>query len=170
MSDAASNFAKTTVIGDYDAVATAIEVSSSIHFPATPFNATWWNSTDYSDPSDDPSAEIVRVLGITSAPLGDGTSVISFYLTRAQEGTTATVKNLANKVYRIMAGLTAKMWNDLAGTASGALPGDVPRFIFVSGNPEGVVTATAPTFGWDVTTKFLYVKETGTGNTGWSQH
>lgn len=38
-----------------------------------------------------------------------------------------------------------------------------------SGNPEGVVIATPGKFYWDSTNKVLYVKDGGTGNTGWRE-
>lgn len=41
--------------------------------------------------------------------------------------------------------------SDLSGTAS----------------PEGVITGSPGKTFWNTTTKKLYVKDTGTGNTGW---
>lgn len=102
--DAFKNFAKATVPTGYDASATSIVLQSGhgARLPAFPFNATWFNSTDYSDPSDDPAAEIVRVTNIVSDTLT---------ITRTQEGTAATAKNTAGKSYRLIAGLTAKSLN-----------------------------------------------------------
>ena len=54
--DAAKNFAKTTVTdGNYDDSSTEIDVitGGGAKFPAPPFNAVWWNVTDFADPSDD---------------------------------------------------------------------------------------------------------------------
>lgn len=38
-----------------------------------------------------------------------------------------------------------------------------------SGSPEGVVTANPGEHYWDSTNKIWYVKDTGTGSTGWYQ-
>lgn len=78
--------------------------------PSVPFNATWWNSTDYPDPSDDPSREVVRVTAIATNTLT---------ITRAQESTSATAKNTAGKVYLLVAGLTAKTITDIETDLSG---------------------------------------------------
>ena len=69
-----------------------------------PFNASWWNSTDYPDPSDDPNVEIVRVTGISTDTLT---------ITRAQEGTSASTKNTSAKTYKLVAGASAKTLDDL---------------------------------------------------------
>lgn len=102
--DIAKNFSKVTVSTGYDAVAVSVVLSAGhgLKLPTAPFNATWYNSTDYSDPSDDPNVEIVRVTAIFTDTLT---------ITRAQEGTTATTKNTASKTYKMIAGLTAKVIN-----------------------------------------------------------
>lgn len=99
--DAAKNFAKATVSAGFTSGATTITVSSGhgARLPAAPFTATWWNATDYSDPSDDPQVEIVRVTNVASDTLT---------VTRAQEGTAAGAKNAAGKTYKLIVGLTAK--------------------------------------------------------------
>lgn len=38
-----------------------------------------------------------------------------------------------------------------------------------SGSPEGVETANPGTTYWDATNDVFYVKDTGTGNTGWRE-
>lgn len=43
--------------------------------------------------------------------------------------------------------------------------GSVP--LFGSGSPEGVTTSTVGTHYWDTTNKVDYVKDSGSGNTGW---
>jgi hypothetical protein len=106
--DLFKNFAKVTVSIGYDASATSIALTAGhgTRLPVAPFNATWWNSTDYPDPSDDPNVEIVRVTAIASDTLT---------VTRAQESTSASAKNTASKTYKLIAGLTAKTLNaDLA--------------------------------------------------------
>jgi hypothetical protein len=154
MSYLTSNFAKTIVDGAYDADDVSITVLDPERFPAAPFLAVWWNATDYGDPSDDPSREIVLVTAVTDDV---------FTVTRAQEGTTASVKNLADKVYKLVAGITAAMWNDLAGTSLGS----VMRFVTNAGTPESSVTAPVGRFCVDTSNDDLYYKKTGSGNTGW---
>ncbi len=38
------------------------------------------------------------------------------------------------------------------------------------GSPEGVVTASPGATYWDTAGQFFYVKDSGTGNTGWAIH
>jgi hypothetical protein len=38
-----------------------------------------------------------------------------------------------------------------------------------SGSPEGVITADPGVTYWDATNKVWYVKDTGTGSTGWQE-
>lgn len=104
--DAATNFAKVTVDGGYDDSVTEVDVifSASNPFPVPPFNAVWWNATDYPDPADDPGVEIVRVTAQVD---------ITLTITRAQEGTGAQDHNVAGKTYKLIAGLTALAMNDL---------------------------------------------------------
>ena len=126
--DAVKNFAKVPVSQGYDSAALTIAVRSGegARLPVAPFNATWWNSTDYPDPSDDPLVEIVRVTGVT----GD-----SLTITRAQENTSANNHNTALKLYSLLAALTALMYNELVSqitavgatgaTGAGGVPGGV---------------------------------------------
>lgn len=112
--DSFENFAKATVTdGNYDETATALDVltGEGNRLPNPPFNLTWWNATDYPDPSDDPSCEIVRVTDRT-----DDTLTIE----RAQEGTGAVEHNVAGKTYKVLNGPTKKTITDLI-----ALLGDV---------------------------------------------
>ena len=102
--DNTKNFAKVIVSTGYDASATSIVLNSGngALLPAVPFNAVWWNSTDFPDPTDDPNIEIVRVTTIATDTLT---------VTRAQESTTAHTHNTASKTYKMIAGLTAKSIN-----------------------------------------------------------
>ena len=112
--DLVNNFAKVTVDGAYDGSDTEIDVSFLVSnpLPAPPFNAVWWNATDFPDPADDPTVEIVRVTA------QDG---VTLTITRAQEGTAAEDHALAGKTYKLMAGLTAKVINsDLLGDIFGS--------------------------------------------------
>ena len=106
--DQAKNFAKATVDGVYEAADTEIDVltSEGSRFPTPPFNAVWWNATDYPDPSDDPIKEIVRVTAIATDTLT---------ITRAQEGTAAEDHNEAGKTYKLIAGPTARTITDMIG-------------------------------------------------------
>lgn len=115
--DSTSNFAKSAVSTGYDQNAYSIVLATGggAKMPAPPFNITWWNSTDYSDPGDDPNVEIDRVTGVSGDTLtlaNNGTS------RTAQEGTTASTKNTSGKTYMVMAGLTKKTMDDLATALS----------------------------------------------------
>lgn len=103
------NFVRVTVPEGYDAAATSVTLSSAdiARLPAPPFDLTWWDSTNYPDPSLDPNREIVRV---TAAPIGD---VITF--ARAQQNTAATDKNTADATYSMLSGINEKFFADLQG-------------------------------------------------------
>jgi hypothetical protein len=106
--DNAVNFGKVTVSTGYDASAVSVVLigGDGLKLPTVPFNATWWNATDYPDPTDDPNREIVRVTVIATDTLT---------VTRAQESTSASTKNTSAKTYKMVAALTAKFINtDLA--------------------------------------------------------
>jgi hypothetical protein len=105
--DNVANFVKRIVSTGYNATDTTIVLNSGNALPATPFNMTWWNYTDFADPSDDPNVEIVRVTGVSGNTLT---------IVRAQEGTTASTKNTTNKKYQMIAGITAKMIADIGST------------------------------------------------------
>lgn len=112
--DAIKNFAKATVTdGNYDASSTSIDLVTghAARLPAAPFNAVWWNATDYPDPSDDTAAEIVRVTAISTDTLT---------VTRGQEGTTAEDHNQAGKTYFLIAGMTARTITELVGDVFGS--------------------------------------------------
>lgn len=102
--DQAKNFAKGTLITaiDDDDTELTVDLAQGLRFPAPPFNATIWNSTDFPDPADDPNVEIVRVTAISDDVLT---------ITRAQEGTAAGDHGLT-RTHQIVAGLTAKVIND----------------------------------------------------------
>lgn len=107
--DSRTNFAESTASG-YNASATSITVGAGegARFPQPStdgaFNLVWFNSTDYTSPAQDPNREIVRC----TARSGDTLTIV-----RAQEGTTASVKNAADKTYTVMLGPTAKMITDI---------------------------------------------------------
>lgn len=103
--DQAKNFAKGTLSTGYDDNDTSIVLitGDGAKFPSAPFNAVWWNATDYPDPADDPNVEIVRVTA---------KSTDTFTVTRGQEGTGGITHNTEGKTYRLIAPLTAKVIND----------------------------------------------------------
>lgn len=106
----AKDFAKGTVSLGYTGADTAIVLTTghAARFPTQlPFNVTWWNTTDYPDPSDDPNREIVRVTAIATD---------TFTVVRGQEGITASTKNTVSKVYKMIAGLVASQENERRGT------------------------------------------------------
>jgi hypothetical protein len=112
--DAVKNFAKVTVSdGNYDDSVTEIDVitGQGARLPAAPFNAVWWNITDYPDPSDDPGVEIIRVTAVSTDTLT---------ITRAQEGTPANDHNLAGKTYALVAGMMARTVTDMIGDVFGS--------------------------------------------------
>lgn len=112
--DNLTNFGKVQVSIGYDSAATSIVLAGGhgAKLPDPPFNLVWWNTTDFGDPSDDPYKEIVRCTGKVS----DTLTVV-----RAQEDTTATVKNVSGKTYKMILAPTKKMFDDVATEAqSGA--------------------------------------------------
>jgi len=116
--DAFKNFGKVEVSTGYDASAVSIVLigGDGAKLPAAPFNAVWYNSTDYPDPTDDPNKEIVRVTA---------TSTDTLTITRAQEGTSAATHNTAGKTHKLIVGLTAKTLNT-----------DIPA-LFIPTSPAG---------------------------------
>jgi hypothetical protein len=108
--DPVKNFCRVNVNQGYDSSATTIQLAlgegNKLPDPATEgqYNLVWWNATDYSDPTDDPYKEIVRV----SSKSGDQITI-----SRGQEGTTAQNHNLSGKSYKMMLTLTKKTYEDL---------------------------------------------------------
>jgi hypothetical protein len=147
-----TNWAEFAVSQGYDAAATSVALSADpgAACPTGSANAWWWNATDYPRPQDDPNHEIVRMTSRAGATLT---------ITRAQEGTSASTKNAAGKVYKIGFGVTAKTLNtDLpaditaaaaAGTAAAAkFPVDLG-----GANATGTLAAARmPALTGDVTT------------------
>lgn len=154
--DAFKNFARATVSIGYNSAATSVVLTTGhgAKFPAVPFNAVWWDSTTYADPSLDPSVEIVRVTAISTDTLT---------VTRAQESTSASNKNTGGSTYSFTAPVT-KLTMDLMMSSSGtAVVGNIPRatdttgLVFApssagvdtSGNlTVGSGTAAVPSLAW----------------------
>ena len=134
--DAALNFAKSTLSTGYTSAATSIVLVSGggAKFPAAPFNAVWYNSTDYGSPEDDPSVEIVRCTVISTDTLT---------VTRGQESTSAANHNTAGKTYTLSAGPTAKLITDIPGIT---LTTAAQTAITSVGTLSGLTVTAAPTF------------------------
>lgn len=103
--DALKNFALGTVSTGYDDEATEIVLTTDhgARFPTTACNLVWWNSTDYSNPADDPNVEIVRMTARSTDTLT---------IARAQEGTSAATHNTGGKAYSIMLSITSGQWDE----------------------------------------------------------
>jgi hypothetical protein len=105
--DPITNFGKVQTLGGHTAVETSIplQVGDGAKLPLTAdgdFNLVWFNSTDYTDPADDPNVEIVRCTA-------NGSDTLT--VTRAQEGTSATVKNLTGKAYHLVLSPTKRTYD-----------------------------------------------------------
>ncbi len=106
--DNAVNFGKVTVLAGHNTTDTsiALQTGNGALLPVAPFNAVWYDSTNYADPSDDPNKEIVRV---TAGGGGGGGDTLT--VTRNQEGTGANNHNTSGSTYKMIAALTAKVPN-----------------------------------------------------------
>ena len=111
MLDSVQNLVKVNVSQGYDQNATSIvlEAGQGALLPTPNWNATWWNATDFADPSDDPNAEIVRVTAISTDTL-----TVTRGAESATGGGAASTKNTAGKTYKMILGITAKMISDIA--------------------------------------------------------
>jgi hypothetical protein len=125
--DPVANFVNLVLSTGYGSTDTTIVVASGASLLPTSasFNMTWWNSTDYPDPSQDPNVEIVRVNG----PEISGNTLL---ITRAQEGTVASPKNIPGKTYRLILGITAKSYNDMEANLQRPW-----RYVNVNGTIDG---------------------------------
>ena len=113
--DATANFINVQPSTGYNSSATSIVLvtSQGATLLSAPFNLIWYDATDYPNPANDPNVEIVRVTNIT----GD-----TITISRAQEGTSATAKNIAGKTYNMVLGITAKMISDIAAQTANGIP------------------------------------------------
>lgn len=106
-----TNFGLVTVSTTYGAGDTSIVLTTGhgSKLPATTggyqYPMTWWDSTNYAHPADDPNVEIVLVTARSSDTLT---------VTRAQEGTSASTKNTGSgAVYRMSLGVTKALWESM---------------------------------------------------------
>ena len=106
--DLAVNFAKSALASGITSGAGSLTLvtGGGAKFAVVPWNGVIYNSTDYSDPSDDPAVEIVRCTVISTDTLT---------ITRGQESTTGVAHNTAGKTYTLVAGPTAKLLTDILG-------------------------------------------------------
>ena len=139
--DPVRNFAKVIVSTGYATGELSIDLqrgdASKLPDPSVDgaFNLVWWNASDYSDPSDDPNVEIVRV---TST---DGDSLT---IERGQEGTADVDHNTAGKTYKMVLALTEKMISDIGnrnGASAAGLLATVDDIDLTSGGPVELYTA-----------------------------
>ena len=131
MLDPVYNLVKLTVSGSYGTSDTSIMVSSvPSALSSGGWNATWWNSTDYADPSDDPNSEIVRVTAVSGETL-----TITRGAESATGGGAASTKNTIGKTYKLILGITAKMITDIGNNLQKPW-----RLVTVGGTIDGVNT------------------------------
>jgi len=108
--DPVKNFGLVTVSTTYNAGDTVIQLSAGeaakLPDPAVDgeYDVTWWDATDYANPSLDPNREIVRVTGMSF----DQITVI-----RGQQGTSDSSKSTVGHTYMISRSITKKDWDEL---------------------------------------------------------
>lgn len=105
------NHGKATVASGFSTGIVSISLTAGHTLGAGPANYVVYNSTDYTDPTDDANREVIRgtVSGNTLTPSA-----------RGAEGTTDVAHNTGGKTYTIIQPLTAKTLNtDLAATFQG---------------------------------------------------
>lgn len=158
--DPTRNFAYGLVeAGGHSAAATSFNTVSGTgaKFPATAdgaFNVVWWNITDYTNPAEDPNAEIVRV----TARSGE-----AFTVTRAQESTSASTKNTTGKVYAIALCVTKKMIDDISTLLADAEDLLADATALVAGLANASTTAKGQV---EIATEAEVLAGTATGGTG----
>ena len=103
MLDPKKNFSIANIVGDITQDATTIHIQEIDRLPSTPgYNAVIWDALKYSNPSDDPKREIIRVTGISGSEL---------LVERGQENTDPQEHMGGN--FKILAGLTKKDIDDI---------------------------------------------------------
>lgn len=156
--DQIKNLTKVNVSTGYSAAATSIVLATSeggkLPDPALgQYNLTWWNVTDFADPSDDPNVEIVRI----TAKAGDTITIV-----RGQEGITATTKNIGGKIYRMGITFTKKMLTDIQTQVQNGVWNTAPDLGAV--NAANLTLSPAPTAYVDGFTVILIPAFTNTGS------
>ena len=160
MLDPALNFARVTpslVAAGVTTVNLASGEGAELPQPSADgaFNLVWWNFSDYKVASDDPNKEIVRVTARSTDQLT---------VTRAQEGTADTDKNIAGKIYKMGLAYTKKLNDDLKKyvpgleenkTISSATTTDLGSIASALVEITGVVTITSFGIADDGVIKFV---------------
>jgi len=112
--DQVENFIRISVTGGHTSGETTISLESGEasllpDINQGKYNLIWWDSENFSLPSEDPNVEIVRVNSIN-------TSNDTISVTRGQENTSATSKDTSTGEYSLILGPTAKTINDIDST------------------------------------------------------
>ena len=132
--DPVKNFIKIAIPTGYASGITSVILSTGdgakLPQPSTDgaFNLVWYNSTDYSDPSDDPNVEIIRC----TARVGD-----TLTITRGQEGTINVNHNSIGKVYKFILSFTKKNYDDISNNQV---------YYFAESAGESSTTSAYPTY------------------------
>jgi len=145
--DVIKNFCKVTASAGYNDTATEIVLlaGEGATLPTVPFNLVWWDSTQYTDPAECPTVEIVRVTNV---------AIDTLTIVRAQESTAATVKNVSGHTYKLVNAFT-KFTYDLIKTTVDATTGTNTGDNTIA--TAEVVTDTASATTWPA----LYEAATG---------
>lgn len=148
--DAFKNFARGTASTGYAAGVTTVVLTTGhgARMPSGETNYTWWNSTDFADPSDDPDVEIIR------GTIASDTITVS---ARGVEGTSDVDHNTGGKTYSLLAPITAKTLNvDLPATFAPIASA------FVTIGADGTLTSERALTG---TSNQVVVTDNGAGST-----
>lgn len=145
--DAVKNFGKVRVSTGYSATDTSIVLITGqgnlLPDPSADgsCNLIWWNNSDYNDPADDPYVEIIRL----TARSGD-----TLTITRAQEGTVASLKNVSNVTYRMILGPTAKTITDIESGSEYWTNKTFDKLIALDSDADALILGTATAEGGDM--------------------
>mgnify|MGYP001568740191 CR=1 FL=1 len=119
MAEPVKDFAKVTPSSIYDADDTVIQLASGdatrLPDPADgQYYLTWWNVTDYPDPSDDPNRERVIVTA-------RDTTLNQITVQRGADGITATTKNTSGKTYKMVQAFSKRNYDEVEERARDAV-------------------------------------------------
>ena len=82
------------------------------------YNVTWWNYTDFKNPADDPNVEIVRITGLSGDVVTVQRPAVGNDYNGEGADNTASTKNEAGKIYKMMVGPTKKTMEEKADKAN----------------------------------------------------
>jgi hypothetical protein len=150
MADSIKNFVKVDVSAGYDASATTVVLATGhgarLPNPATAnFNLVWWNATDYANPADDPTVEIIRVTGLSTDTLTVVRPAVGNAYNGETSANTAQTHNTGGKTYKMILSPTYKIFNDLNTDISGKLSTALSSANIFVGNGSNVATGVALT-------------------------